>query len=318
MPLPLPLLLPLPLPLPLPMPRPIAMPARPAATPLAPRSFCTELQRAQARAAVGHLRLLADEASALPWHADGQRRVATALAGLPLPTAAHPAPAGVLLFAGHRLDAPGRPLPRFPAAQEATARQALRQAIAAWQTRCLSGRPAPSSPPTPSSPSAPPGAPAGTALLGMAGGASGGDILFHEVCADLGVASALYLPMARTPYRPASVQVAPALDSVPGWVARFNALCRSCAAAGRLHQLGRSATLPAWLTPLAGYSIWQRNNRWLLQAALAHGASRLTLLVLWDGQGGDGPGGTQHLVEVARAAGARVQHLDTRALFGLA
>ena len=279
------------------------MPANTRALPKSPRSFCTELQRAQASAAVGHLRLLADEASALPWQADGQQRVAKALAALPPPTAAHPAPRGVLLFAGHRLDAPGRKVPRFPAAQEATARQALRQAIASWQIRC-----------NPVEPSTP----AGTGLLGMAGGASGGDILFHEVCAELGLASALYLPMARTPYCSASVQVAPAVDSVPGWVARFNALCQSCAAAGRLHQLGRSATLPAWLTPLAGYAVWQRNNRWLLQAALAHGASRLTLLVLWDGQGGDGPGGTQHLVEVARAAGARVQHLDTRALFGLA
>ena len=284
------------------MQRPVPMPALPRAKPLAPRSFCAELQRAQAAAAVGHLRLLADEASALPWQADGQQRVADALDSVLTSAAARPAPAGVLLFAGHRLDAPGRKVPRFPAAQEATARQALRQAIAAWQTRCRAGKPV---------------VPAGSALLGLAGGASGGDILFHEVCAELGVASALYLPMARTPYRPASVQVAPAIDSRPGWVARFNALCRSCAAAGRLHQLGRSAALPAWLTPLAGYSIWQRNNRWLLQSALAHGAHRLTLMVLWDGQGGDGPGGTQHLVAVARTAGARVQHLDTRALFGL-
>ena len=277
------------------------MPTQPPVVPLAPRSFCVELHRAQVGGAVGHLWLLADEASSLPWQADGRRRVAEALASLK-PAAARPAPAAVLLFAGHRLDAPGRKVPRFPAAQEATARQALHLAIAAWQTRCGAG----------------PGQPAGTGLLGMAGGASGGDILFHEVCADLGVASALYLPMARTPYRQASVQVAATRDSVPGWVARFNALCRSCAAAGRLCQLGRSATLPAWLAPLPGYSIWQRNNRWLLQTALAHGARRLTLLVLWDGRGGDGPGGTQHLVQVVWAAGAKVLHLDTRSLFGLA
>ncbi len=285
------------------MRRPIAMPTRPAETTLSPRSFCTELHRAQASGATGHLRLLADEASALPWHADGQRRVAGALACLQARAAAGPAPAGVLLFAGHRLDAPGRKVPRFPAAQEATARQALGKAISAWQARCQAGAP---------------GATADAPLLGIAGGASGGDILFHEVNAGLGLASALYLPMARSPYCSASVQVAPAIDSVPGWVTRFTALCRSAAAAGRLHQLGRSATLPAWLAPLAGYSVWQRNNRWLLQSALAHGARRLTLLVLWDGRGGDGPGGTEHLVAVARAAGAEVQRLDTRALFGLA
>ena len=267
-----------------------------------PRSFCTELQRAQASRAIGHLRLLGDEASALPWHSNGQRRVRAALASLRPLDSGRPAPAAVLLFAGHRLDAAGRKVPRFPAAQEATARQALRRAIAAWQARCQAGAADPA---------------AGAGLLGIAGGASGGDILFHEVCAELGLASALYLPMARTPYLPASVQVAPVLDSVPGWVARFKTLCQANAAAGRLHQLGRSARLPAWLKPLAGYSIWQRNNRWLLQSALAHGASRLTLLVLWDGQGGDGPGGTQHLVQVAQAVGAELQHIDTRVLFGL-
>jgi hypothetical protein len=44
------------------------------------------------------------------------------------------APDRVLLFAGHMIDKPSRAAPRFPAAQEATARRAIRAAIA--QVRC--------------------------------------------------------------------------------------------------------------------------------------------------------------------------------------
>ena len=63
----------------------------------------------------------------------------------------------VLLFAGHMIDKPSRAQPRFPAVQEATARRAIRAAIAQAQA-CW---------------------PAGTSALGIAGGANGGDILFH-------------------------------------------------------------------------------------------------------------------------------------------
>ena len=200
----------------------------------------------------------------------------------------------VMLFAGHRLDAPDRRTPRFPPSQEGVARQALRDAVAAWQAQWP-----------------------GEQLLGLAGGASGGDILFHEVCAELGVATELYLVMGVEPYIQQSVRVAPEIDGVPGWIERFNALRRRCEASGRLRQLGESAELPGWLARLKDYSIWERNNRWMLLSALAGGADHVTLLVLWDGQAGDGPGGTQHMVNVASDAGATVRRIDTRRLFNL-
>jgi hypothetical protein len=45
----------------------------------------------------------------------------------------------------------------------------------------------------------------------------------------------------------------------------------------------------------------------MLETALeaAPDAGRLTLIALWDGQAGDGPGGTAHMIESARARGAR-------------
>ena len=204
-------------------------------------------------------------------------------------------PDRVLLFAGHMIDQPDRAQPRFPASMQATARQAIRsqidQAIAAW--------------------------PAGTRLLGIAGGASGGDLLFHEVCAELQIPTELYLPMAPTAYIAESVRVHPSIDGTPSWIERFHAVMKRCEAAGHFHQLGESDQLPTWASRLHDYSIWERNNRWMLQSALAYGADKLTLLVLWDGQGGDAPGGTQHMVEVAEASGAVVRRIDSRALFGL-
>jgi hypothetical protein len=67
----------------------------------------------------------------------------------------------------------------------------------------------------------------------------------------------------------------------------------------------------------AGYGIWQRNNMWMLHNALALGRDKVTLIALWDGQKGDGPGGTEHMVATARGRGAKVVILDTKRLFGL-
>ena len=78
------------------------------------------------------------------------------------PAAALPVTPRTILFTGHQIDAPDRKEPRFPPEMEAAARAAIRDAVA---------RDA----------SAPGGA------VGLAGAASGGDILFHEVCAELGV-----------------------------------------------------------------------------------------------------------------------------------
>ena len=35
------------------------------------------------------------------------------------------------------------------------------------------------------------------------------------------------------------------------------------------------------------------------------------MIVLWNGQGGDGPGGTGHMVQEVRRLGGIVRHLDT-------
>lgn len=213
-------------------------------------------------------------------------QVAAALAVFPpTPPARPPGPRPrVVLFTGHMIDAPDRERPRFPPAQEATARGAIREALAAELAM-----------------------PGGVARC-IAGGASGGDLLFHEVCAELGIPSELYL--ALPPPALITASVAPAGS---GWVERF----RTAMDHSPSQVLAPGPELPGWLQGKPGYDIWQRSNLWMLHHALASGRDKVTLIALWDGKKGDGPGGTEHMVEKAKARGAKVVILDTEQLFGL-
>ena len=191
-------------------------------------------------------------------------------------------PRRVVVFTGHRVDVPGRPKPRFPPEKEGVARAEIRRAIEHELAR--------------------------GAIQGIAGGASGGDILFHEVCAELEVPTRLFLALPPAAY--VAESVAP---SGPRWVERFWALEQ------RLDKrvLSERKELPRWLATKQGYDVWQRNNLWTLHNALAAGPQNVTLVALWDGAStGEGPGGTSHMVAEARTRGARVEILDARALLG--
>jgi tetratricopeptide repeat protein len=190
----------------------------------------------------------------------------------------------MLLFTGHRLDAEDRVArgraPRFPAAAEETARRMIEEAVARER------------------------AAAEGEVVGLAGGASGGDILFHEVCAAAELKTQLYLVGSRDAYVQASVQ-----DGGPEWVQRFNALWDRLPSRVLGNSQG-SLDLPRWLQPASEYNVWERSNRWMLNNALVYGARYVTLIALWDGKPGDGPGGTKDMVETARERGAKVVVLD--------
>ena len=188
----------------------------------------------------------------------------------------------VLLFTGHRIDDPDRTQPRFPAKAEPLAREAIARAI----TEELS---------------------IGTVRFGLAGAASGGDILFHEQCRAAGLPTKIRLAVPEKDYVRTSVS-----DAGPGWVERFRRLIDASDDARHLHD---REELPRWLRGRRYYDVWQRSNRWLLHQALATPEAKVTLIALWDGRQGDGPGGTADLVARASAQGAKVVHLDTRQLF---
>lgn len=179
-----------------------------------------------------------------------------------------------LLFTGHMVDSAGRKQPRFPAWAEGRAFEAIRNAIEAlpWT------QPGPT--------------------IGIAGAASGGDLLFHEACAQLGISTRILLALPIDEFLAASV--APA---GPDWVRRFHAVVdkrgpESFQIMGERNGLLEGETENAW----------QRANLWMIEEGLALAPER-SLLALWDGKAGDGPGGTGHLVRAAFKFGVRVAPL---------
>jgi len=52
-------------------------------------------------------------------------------------------------------------------------------------------------------------------------------------------------------------------------------------------------------------NVWQRANLWMIQEA-GRLAPERALLALWDGNTGDGPGGTAHFLEAAGRCGIRI------------
>lgn len=184
-----------------------------------------------------------------------------------------PPPTRVVVFSGHRADATNRPSPRFPRSAEADVRAAIKALLE--QERAEASGP----------------------LEGVAGGASGGDILFHEVCEELGIPTVVLLAIPADRYVVASVQ-----DGGADWVERFWRLCRRLPP----EVLGDSDDLPGWLSGVRGYSVWQRNNLWTLSNALSRDNAQVTMMLLWDGQPGNGPGGTADMATLARMRGVKV------------
>ena len=217
--------------------------------------------------------------------------VASALAALPEAPLKEKKVAAlcVFLFTGHQVDSPERTKtkpPRFPADKEEIARRRIKEEL----ERAAKGVEGPK--------------------LGLAGAASGGDILFHEVCAELGIPTHVYLALPENKFINASV--APAKGN---WVDRFRTLVRA-RSDGEKRQLAETDEMPKWLREKdPDYGIWARNNLWMLHNALALGGDQTTLIALWNGEGGDGPGGTEDMVKQAEGLGARTIIIDTKKEF---
>jgi hypothetical protein len=188
-------------------------------------------------------------------------------------------PRQVLLFSGHMVDAPDRPTPRFPIDKEPIAAQKIGEALD--QLR------------------------AGPEDLALCQAAAGGDLLFLEACQLRGVRCQILLPFSEPEFIERSI--APSADS-DRWRERYFAM------KAKLTDPVRS--MPDELGPLPkGVDPFERCNLWLLYTALAAGVDKVRFMALWNGSGGDGPGGTAHMHnEVERRTG-EVQWLDTRTLW---
>jgi hypothetical protein len=184
-------------------------------------------------------------------------------------------PKNVVLFSGHMIDAPDRKAPRFPPSREPIAAAA----IAATLEDISAGR----------------------GDLGICGGACGGDLLFAEACLAKGMRLEIYLPLDEPEFLAKSVDFAGG-----NWHDRYGAVRAKAA----LH------IAPDELGPLAeGEDPYERNNQWMLQSAVRFGGERMAFICLWNGEGGDGPGGTKHLMDEARSKTPRIRWLDTSELW---
>lgn len=192
-------------------------------------------------------------------------------------------PRRVLLFSGHMIDAPGRRSPRFPPGKETAAAQRIAATLDTLG--------------------------AGPGDLALTQGASGGDILFLEACAARGLRLHLMLPLDEPAFIEQSLLSA---SNGSEWHKRYQLLKAGLTDAPRILPLELGP--PSWSGGGESDNPFERCNRWLLNTAFAWGIDKLQFICLWDGGGGDGPGGTAHMYrEVERRTG-NVSWIDTRTL----
>ena len=141
---------------------------------------------------------------------------------------------------------------------------------------------------------------AGAQDLAICGGACGGDLLFAEAALQRGAALEIYIPFEEPEFLKNSVDFAD-----KDWRDRYSA-AKSRAI---LHVLPCERPLHACADP------YEQNNLWMLEAAKRFGAQNVELICLWNGQQGDGPGGTRHLIEEVRRDAGDVRWLDTTKLW---
>ena len=183
--------------------------------------------------------------------------------------------ARAILFSGHMIDAPGRDPPRFPPTLEPAAKRAIGTALDRMGVR------------------------SGDAAISSA--ACGGDLLFAEAVLARGATLRIYLPFDERTFLEKSVAFAG-----DAWVSRYR---DAVAKAG--------ATLIATdvLGPLReGQDPYERTNVWMLDEAERMARRRMSFICLWNGEGGDGPGGTKHMIEAVRERGGDVDWIDIRKL----
>ncbi len=183
-------------------------------------------------------------------------------------------PARVFLFSGHTIERKNRPIPRFPEAMEAEARQKIEQILDTFQASAKD--------------------------LAIAPGiACGGDILFLEACLLRKMEAIVFLPFEPARFIEESVRYAG-----DKWVERFHYIQNHPQVTINIMSEDLTEVLP-------GENPFARNNCWSLNSALMYGIEKLRLIVLWNGKGGDGPGGTEDMVMRISEKGGTFEHIDT-------
>jgi tetratricopeptide (TPR) repeat protein len=180
----------------------------------------------------------------------------------------------VLAYIGHMTDAPGRAQPRLPPAKIGTLRKALREKLGAWGL-----------------------------LHGFGSAARGTDMLVLETLAESGMSATAVLPFPQADFEASSVG--------GDWNRRLHLLqgTGSIEFKPPLH-----AQLPP---PEQLQQAFGETNRKVFELAVAYARSldeQPIVLAVWDGQPGDGAGGTADAVQLWRDEGHEPVVIDPHAL----
>jgi hypothetical protein len=132
----------------------------------------------------------------------------------------------------------------------------------------------------------------GTADVGVGSGACGSDILIAESLLRRDIPLELYLPFSAPVFIRESVSFAG-----PSWVSRFSAIARRASVHVATESLG----------PFESEDPYAKNNLWMLNEACRISNGSLVLISVWDGNTGDGPGGTEHMVRAVQELGGEVR-----------
>jgi len=185
-------------------------------------------------------------------------------------------PRYVFLFSGHMIDAPGRSEPRFPTDKEKIAAQAIAKKLDELY--------------------------AGPKDLALCGGACGGDLLFAEACLNRNVHLQIRIPFDEPTFLKNSVTFADG-----NWRDRYYAV--------KNNKLTTLFLMPEELGPTPeDANPYERDNLWQLYTALSIGPEKIRFICLWDGKGGDGPGGTKHMHDEVLKRSGKVYVIDTNKL----
>jgi hypothetical protein len=166
-------------------------------------------------------------------------------------------PPAVVLASGHLVDAPDRPSPRFPPGEVARVSAEIAATLDRWAVD--------------------------ERTTVVSGGARGADLLVAEQARARGARVVLCLALPPEEFDRRSVALAGS-----DWSQRFAALLE--VADVRVLERDPGARPP-------GDEVFARTNAWMVELARSLGGDPPHAIIVWDGQAGDGPGGTRDLLQ---------------------
>lgn len=181
------------------------------------------------------------------------------------------------LFAGYMVDHPGKIKKAFPADKESEIRNEVRKKLENFK-------------------------PDNNDRAFLAGLSAGSEIIFAEVCIELGLKVKAYLPLPESVY--VREFVAPAGEA---WVDRFYKI-RNHPLVDKIFQIESVGE------PKNGDNPYERNNRWALYSSLGRGIDKVRLIAVWNETGGESKDRDSHLVRhmimLMRDMGGRVELIN--------